>query len=277
MPVLVSGATGQIGRHLVQQLLATGASVRALSRRPEKAELPAGVEVLAGDLTAAPSPAIFEGVERLFLFAAEGRVAPFLAAARGAGVRQVVALSSLAAADAPGSWSGRHHVAFEAEVRAAGIPATLLRPGTYATNLLAWAPVLRAGDVVEGPYARSAQAPIHQADVAAVAVCALTQGGHAGAIYPLSGPQALTRAAQLDAIGEATGRQLRYSEIAPDAWAAQMSRFMPAELVKMLLDHWRQTVEVPDAVLPTVEQVTGRPARSLLEWAKDHAAAFRRG
>lgn len=281
MPVLVTGATGQVGRQIVLQLLAGGTPVRALSRRPERATLPGGVEVVAGDLNAAPPAAAFQGVERLFLFPAQGGVAPFLAAARAAGVRQVVALSSLAAAGAQprdrGSMSQVHHAAFEAEVRAAGIPATLLRPGSFAANLLAWAPALRASDMVEGPYARSAQSPIHEGDIAAVAVRALTQDGHAGATYPLSGPQALTRAAQLEAIGAATGRRLVYREIPPEAWAERMARFMAPPIVQMILDHWRDTVEKPDEVFPSVERVTGRPGRPLTEWARDHAEAFTRG
>ena len=127
-----------------------------------------------------------------------------------------------------------------------------------------------------GPYANSAQAPIHEADVAAVAVAALTQDGHQGKTYHLTGPQALTRIEQLNCIGEAIGKKLRFQEIPADVFQAEMEKYMPLPVIKMLLDYWSDTLTVPDAVLPTVEQLTGHKARTLVQWAKDHASDFSR-
>jgi len=162
-------------------------------------------------------------------------------------------------------------------VRATGIPATVLRPGTFANNLLFWASAIQAGTTVYGPYGQSAQAPIHEADVAAVAVAALLDDGHAGKVYPMTGPQALTRVQQLATISDAVGRKLRFQEVPPEVFRNEMAKYMPAPIIKMLLDYWSDTVTTPDTVLATVAEVTGRPARPLASWAKDHAAAFAGG
>ena len=170
--------------------------------------------------------------------------------------------------------SALHHLAIEKAVIASGIPYTFLRPGTFANNLLFWTHSIQTGDTVYGPYANSVQAPIHEADIAAVAVVALTQDGHQGKTYPLTGPQALTRIEQLNCIGTAIGKKLRFQEIPSDVFQKEMEKSLPLPVIKMLLDYWSDTVTVPDVVLPTVEQLTDHKARPLVQWAKDHASDF---
>lgn len=274
--ILVTGATGHVGRRLVAELLDAGASVRALTRSPDTADLPDPVEVVAGGFAVLPDR-LFDGVAAAFVFPAEG-VADFIAAAASAGVPRLVLLSSLAAAleheRDHGSASQLHHSAIEDALRHSGVAWTILRPGTFANNLLSWTQPIRFTGGVTGPYPTSAQAPIHEADVALAAAAVLTQDGHDGNIYPLTGPQALTRVAQLDAIGAAIGRDLAFTENTPAEFRAEMSRYgAPEDIVTMLLDYWRDTVDEPDTVR-TPERLTGRPARTLAEWAQDHAADF---
>ena len=277
MPYLITGATGPVGRSLIAQLGAAQHDVRIVTREASKA--PAGVEVIQGDFTQGNLPAeAFAGVRRVFLFPAQGGVAAFMQQARHHNVEQVVVLSSLAAAmeherDRT-SPSALHHAAIEQAVTASGIPSTFLRPGTFANNLLFWAHAIQTGDTVYGPYAASAQAPIHEADIAAVAMAALTQDNHHGKIYPLTGPQVLTQVEQLDAIGTAIGKRLRFHEIPPEAFQQEMSKYLPAPIIKMLLDYWSDTVTEPDVVSPLVEQITGQQGRTLTQWAMDHAADF---
>jgi uncharacterized protein YbjT (DUF2867 family) len=196
----------------------------------------------------------------------------------GCDIDQLVLLSSLSTAEEHardhGSVSNVHHRAIEEAVAATGIPTAVLRPGDLANNLLFWAWSIKRSSTVHGPYASSAQAPMHEADVAAVAATALTTDGHAGKVYPMTGPQALTRAQQLATIGAAIGRQLTFQEIPAAQFAEQMSQYMPAEVIEMLVDYWSDTVAEPDVVLTTVESVTGRPARALTRWAADHADDF---
>ena len=275
--ILVTGATGQVGRHLVSELLAAGHRVRALSRTPETANLPEAVDVIAGDFAGELPAGLFKDVDAAFVFAADG-AASFVEAAAAAHVPRLVLLSSLAAAleheRDHGSFSQLHHSAIEEVVRSSGTSWTILRPGTFANNLLTWAQPIRYTGGVTGPYPTSAQAPIHEADVAAAAAVVLTNPGHEGKIYPMTGPQALSRTAQLAAIGTAIGRELTFTENTPEEFRAEMARYGVAEgIVKMLLDYWSDTVGTPD-VVRSPEPLTGRPARTLAEWARDHAADF---
>lgn len=277
MTYLITGATGSIGRSLITQLLERGHAVRAVSREPKA--LPSGVEIVQGDFTKGDLPAqAYQDVQGAFVFPAQGGVAAFLKQAQANGVQRFVVLSSLAAAQEherdKDSISALHHLQIENQVKATGVASTILRPGTFATNLLFWAYSIRSSGAVQGPYALSKQAPIHEADVAAVAAAALTADGHAGQTYALSGPQALTRVEQLDTIGQAIGRTLRFDEITPDAFEQAMAQFMPPPVIKMLLDHWSDTMTTPDVVLPAVEQITGQKCRTLAQWARDHAADF---
>jgi uncharacterized protein YbjT (DUF2867 family) len=279
MSILVTGATGAIGRLIVAQLHLQGHRVRALSREPSKARLPEGVEVKQGSLsTGELARGALDGVRAVFLFPAEGGVDGFLKQAITAGVEHLVVLSSLAAAQEHArdlrSMSARHHLAIEDSARRSGLETTVLRPGTFANNLLAWAHSIKAAGLVAGPYPRSAQAPIHEADIADVAVAALTGSALRGQTLPMTGPEALAREAQLATIGRALGRALTFHETSPETFASSMERFMSPDIVRMLLDYWSDTSTTPDVVRP-VDALTGHPGRTLARWAEDHVTDFR--
>lgn len=274
--LLISGATGQIGRHLVNALVAAGHNVRALTRSPETAGLPASVEVVGGDFEHLPEDA-FHGIDAAFVFPADG-AGGFAAAAAAAGVRHLVLLSSLAAATEHerdhGSASQLHHTAIEEAVTGSGAAWTILRPGTFANNLLTWAQPIRYTGGVSGPFPSSSQAPIHEADVADAAAAVLSGDGHDSQIYAMTGPEALSRIAQMETIGAALGRELTFTEQTPDEFRAEMSQYgVDDDIVKMLLDYWSDTVDTPDVPRPA-DALTGRPARTLADWARDHAADF---
>ncbi|MER5310198.1 SDR family oxidoreductase [Streptomyces sp. NPDC002773] len=276
----MTGATGNVGRHVVGQLLAAGAAVRALTRDPAAARLPAEAEVVGGDLTRPETvePAL-KDVSALFLFPSPGTAGPVLRAAKEHGVRRVVLLSSSAveySTEGADNAIVAYHKEIEREVEKSGLEWTFVRPGAFAVNSLQWAPQIRADGVVRGPYAEAEMAPIHERDIADVAARLLLTDGHAGAKYVLTGPESLTQAEQARRIGEAVGRPVRYEELAPEVAREQMIRDqVPAEFADMLLDFQAGLVGVPADVTATVEEVTGRPARTLDEWAADHAADFR--
>ena len=277
--VLVTGATGRIGREVVAGLLAAGAEVRALTRDPAAARLPAGVEVVGGDLT---RPESLEGavddVDAVFLvWTAPAATAPVVVG-MAARAPRIVLLSSPHRTPHPFFQQPNAlralHAQLEDLVASAGVAWTILRPGMFASNALFWwAPQIRAGDVVRWPYGAAETAPVHERDVAEVAVRALCEDGHAGADYVLTGPAALSQAAQVCTIGEVIGRTLRFEEMSPEEALTGLS--MPPAVASMLLGAWGAALGQPAYVTHAVEEVTGAPARTFREWAAEHAAAFR--
>lgn len=285
--VLVTGATGNVGRQVVAQLLAANVRVRALTRSPESAGLPDQVEVVRGDLTV---PTTFDrcldGVDAVFLAwqaPAAGVAGALERIARHA--RRIVFLSNLTVRDGVEEQAypvTTLHAKIERLIEASGVRWTFLRPGAFAANArIWWAPQIRAGNVVRWPYPDAVTSPIHEFDIAAVAVRALCEGGHAGAKYILTGPQSLTQRDQVHTIGDAIGRPLGFEEIPRAEARREMSQIMPASIVDMLLDAWQNVeyggssaVGKPAPVTSTVATITGVPARSFHDWAAEHSVEF---
>lgn len=279
--ILVTAATAPVGRSIVEQLIAASQPVRALTRDAGRAALPAGAEVVAGDLSDAASlPAAFEGVSAVFLLAVVPGFAPaFLKAAKEAGVRRIVFQSSGAVDDAASEQPNpiaAFHYDIERQIRESGLEWTFLRLEVASADALQWAfdvaGQIKAGDVVRGPYAEAAGSPIHPADFAAVAVAALTQNGHAGEIYHVTGPQSLTNREEIELLGKALGRPLRYEELSPADARQAISPYAPADV---LFEMWEKYVGRPAPVTDTVQRLTGHPPRTVEEWAAELAASLR--
>ncbi|WP_239079737.1 NAD(P)H-binding protein [Streptomyces sp. SID7909] len=284
-PVLVTGATGRVGRVVLHELLDAGVPVRALIRRPEAAAtLPAKVEVFAGDLTVPESldPAL-KGVGAVFLvWTAPPRTAEAVIERLAAHVRRVVFLSSPHRTPHPFFQQPNPmavlHAEIERRIAATGLEATILRPGMFASNALAWwAPAIRAGQAVRWPYGAAESAPVDDRDIAAVAARTLHQDGYAGGDYVLTGPESLTQAAQLDVIGDALGRRIAFEEMTPDAFRSLWEGTVPGSAVDMLLGAWSAAVGQPAYLTTAVADILGRPPRTLRQWAADHASAFTEG
>lgn len=271
--IVVTGATGNVGRHVVDELVAAGAEVRALTRDPDSARLPEGVRVArTADLP-------LDGATAVFLNAAvvwQTGAAELLREAARAGVRRIVTLSSSAAAEpGPGNVIGNHHHELETEIEASGLAWTHVRPGAFASNALQWVAQIRKGDVVYGPYAQAHIAPIHEADIAAVAARALLSEDYTGQKPLLSGPRSLTFAEQVAILGEALGRPLRYEEIPAEAAREAMTGGgVPAAIADSLLRMYAESVGRPAEISPETERITGRPGRTFAQWASEHTAAF---
>src|SRR5262245_48420657 len=280
--ILVVGATGNVGRHVVETLRSAGAPPRALARSPETASLPSDVEAIAGDLTVPESLArALDGVEAVFLlWTAPPATAEAVVRRIAGSARRIVLLSSPHQTPHPFFQQPNPLALFHAEldrlVMSAGVEWTILRPGMFASNTIGWwADSIRQGDVVRWPYAEVETAPIDERDIAAVAARALLDGGHAGGDYVITGPASLTQAQQVDAIGDALGRRLRLEELSPDEFRAAMSGHWPERVVDMLMAAWAATIGHRAYVTSAVTDVTGTPARPFRVWARDHADAFR--
>jgi uncharacterized protein YbjT (DUF2867 family) len=253
-------------------------------RNPDAAGLTGEVEVVRGDLTLPETlDRCLDAVDTVFLVwvAPPATVAPVLERiAKRA--RRIVFLSAplktahpLFQQPNPGRALGEQ---IERLIEASGLEWTFLRPGMFAVNGRRWwAPQIRAGDVVRWPYLAVPTAPIDERDIAAVAVRALCEDGHAGAEYVLTGPQALSQAEQVATIGRVIGRPLRTEEISPDDARRELLTALPAvSVVNMLLDAWAAAIGQPAFVTSTVAEITGAPARTFRDWAADNAAAFQR-
>ncbi|MET9831454.1 NAD(P)H-binding protein [Streptomyces sp. NPDC006385] len=275
--IAVTGATGNVGRALVERLAAAGRPVRALTRDPGRAGLPARAEVVRFE--PGRPDAQLAGVTKLFLYIqAVGEHTPaFLAAAREAGVRHVVLLSSGIIQEGADETHPIHvmHATVEQQIRDSGLAWTFLRPNAFAVNALQWAPQIRAGRTVRGVFADGLTAPIHEDDIAAVAERALLDDGHEGAVHRLTGPEAITNAGQVEAIGRAVGRDLEFIEVPPDQVSPELIPFVPPHMLQALLKAFEATVGATPEITGTVERITGDPARTFAQWVQDHAADFR--
>jgi len=280
--ILIIGATGNVGSRVLSQLTDTGAQVRALARNPDATRFPPRAEVVRGDLTLPETlDGCLDGIDTVFLVwtAPPATVAPALERiARHA--RRIVFLSAplktphpLFQQPNPARKLGEQ---IERLIESSGLRWTFLRPGMFAGNALTWwAPQIRAGDVVRWPHLAAPTAPIDERDIAAVAVRALSEEGHDGAEYVLTGPQSLSQLEQVSTIGRVLGRSLRVEEISPDEARRELLPIIPLPVVNLLLDAWAAAIGQPAHVTSTVAERIGAPARTFVEWVTDHVAEFR--
>ncbi|WP_369146275.1 SDR family oxidoreductase [Streptomyces sp. R44] len=273
--ILVSGATGHVGRPLVDELLAAGRKVRALSRDPHGAGLPAGVEV------AATADLPLEGITSAFFVMAAfpGGTAEPIARLKEAGVRRIVALSSYSVLDDdPKNMIAVKHRDLERQIRETGAEWTFLRPaGGLAATALEWAGQIRTEGVARFPFGEAWTAPVHERDIAAVAARALLTDELVGEAPLFSGPESITYADRARIIGEATGQPVRFAELSHDeARQAWRAAGIPPHAVEARLRMFATMVGRPHEISP-VDPYLGRPGLSFAQWAADHADAFRKG
>ncbi|GGS94846.1 nucleotide-diphosphate-sugar epimerase [Planobispora rosea] len=273
MTFLVTGATGTVGRLVVEELLAAGRQVRALTRNPGKADLPEGVEVVAGDLARLDSLAgVFDGVEAAHLINFAGDDYSPLPDGAGlvkliteAGVRRVTVLGGRAESD------------LEQALAATDVEWTLLEPVEFMSNTLRWwAQTIKTDGVVKEPFGDRLSALVHERDIAAVAATVLVEGGHGGRTYMLTGPEAITLRQKIAILGAAIGKDVEFVELTVDeARAKWRADGMGEETVEFLMEALGNTPEAGYTVVPTVKEITGREARGFAEWAEENAGAFR--
>ncbi|GAA0539128.1 NmrA family NAD(P)-binding protein [Paractinoplanes ferrugineus] len=266
MKILVTGATTNIGRMVVDELLALGAGdVRALTIDPERAALPPQVEVARGFL-GRPStlPAAYAGVDVLYLAPHLPTATEACRLAAEAGIGRIVDLAGP---------KGAHWQGIEDAVEASGLPFTHLEPGEFMANSAIWSRQIRAGDEVRDGHGDAANAPIAQEDIAAVAARALLDNSLAGRSLELTGPESLSRRRKVEIIGAALGRELRYVELPRDEAIAELSKDM-GEHAAWYLDGQAAFVDHPQQAVATVAEIAGRPATTFLTWVRANASLF---
>ncbi|GAA2794400.1 NAD(P)H-binding protein [Crossiella cryophila] len=269
MTILVAGATGTVGRQVVRQLLAGGHRVRALTRNPEQAGLPAEVELARGDLSnpASVEPAL-EGVTGLHMITVAGHGTvdtghELVALAARAGVQRVSVL---------GGWE---ETSVEQALSASDLGWTWLRPVEFMANATEWAEEIRTEGLVR-VFGNAPSAAVHEADIAAVAVAALTQDGHAGQSYLLTGPEALTAAERIALLSAATGHEIKVVQQTEEELRAGMAAAgMDSDYIDFAVELGANPPDIGKHPVPTVGEVVGRPALTFAQWATENADLFR--
>ncbi|MEV5976678.1 NAD(P)H-binding protein [Streptomyces sp. NPDC052114] len=278
--IVVTGATGNIGRPLTQALAEAGEQVTAVSRHA--AALPDGVRHVTADLAEPTRLApVLDGAKALFLLLSGDLHAPGarpsdligLAAARG--VSRIVLLSSQGVATRPHGPSRVAMRAVEDALRASGPDWAVLRPGGFASNALAWAESVRRRGTVAAPFGDVGVPVVDPADIAEVAAACLLDDRHAGGVYELTGPEVITPRQQAEAIAAALGSPVRFHGLTRDEARATMTRFVPAELADDTLDIIAAPNSAELRISPDVARVLGRAPRSFGDWVARNIAAFR--
>ncbi|WP_069885905.1 NAD(P)H-binding protein [Streptomyces luteocolor] len=278
--IVVTGATGNVGRSLTQALAEAGEQVTAVSRHA--AAVPDGVRHVAADLAEPAGLAdALDGAKALFLLlsgdlhAPGARPADLIGLAAAAGVRRVVLLSSQGVATRPLGPSRVAMRAVEDALRESGMDWALVRPGGFASNALAWAESVRTQGTVAAPFGDVGVPVVDPADIAGVAAACLLEDRHAGGVYELTGPEVITPRQQAEAIAAALGSPVRFHELTRDEARAAMTRFVPAELADDTLDIIAAPNPAELRISPDVERVLGRAPRPFDDWVARNIAAFR--
>ncbi len=281
-PILVTGATGNTGRAIVDALVERGAPVRAMVRtEADRAKLRAGVEAVVADFDdTAAVPAALDGAERAYLVTpsseqAEQQQKRFADLAAKAGTRYLVLLSQLASDEHSPVRFLRYHAAVEQHVRDLGIGYTFLRPNLYFQGLLTFAGSISAEGKFFAPIGDATVSAVDVRDIAAVAAVALTEPGHEGATYTLTGPEAITHSQIAAALTAALGRTVVFIDVPPAAFADSIRGLLPPWQVDGLLEdyaHYRRGEAA--AVSPAIAEITGTAPGSIEQFARDYAPAF---
>lgn len=279
--IVVTGSTGNVGRPLVGLLAEAGEEVVAVSRQPRVEGLPAGVRHARADVGEAASlRPVLEGADAFFVLLGgelngQGESPNALVdAAKGAGVKRVVLLSSQINATRPEAPSHARLRAYEAAVRASGLDFTILRPSGFASNAFAWAESVRTKRAVFAPFGDVALPVIDPADIAEVAAVALREDGHAGRTYELTGPEGIGPRGQAGVLSEVLGEEVAFVELSRAEAHAHMAQFMPEEVIGGTLDILGSPLPAELAVSPDVQNVLGRPARSFGAWVARNVSVF---
>lgn len=271
--IIVTGATGNVGRHLVAALSAAGHAVTAVSRSASPITADAAVSSVQADLT---DPVrlgrVLTGAAALFLIVpgADDLDGPaIMTAAADAGVCRVVLLSSQAVGTRSGAGSHASLARLESAVRSSGLQWTILRPSGFASNDLAWLPTIQRQHTVYTPYADVALPVIDPRDIAEVAATALSEPGHDGRTYVLTGPAAISPRQRAAIIGSVIGRSVDVVELTHDQARAQLITFMPEAVADGTLDIIGRPLPTETMISPDLSKILGRPARPYAEWATE--------
>jgi uncharacterized protein YbjT (DUF2867 family) len=279
--ILVTGATGTVGREVVALLLAAGKPVRGMTRDAARAKFDPRVEAVQADFASPETLAkAVDGVERVFSLTLGPQTGTheraLAAAAKAAGVRHIVKLGAMGGDGETRNAIRRWHEEGEQAIKDSGVGWTFMRPGRFMSNALHWRESIRKEGKVFSNYGDGKLPSVHPRDIAAVAVRALTGEDYFGKILEVTGPEALNMAEEVAILSNTLGKPIEYVSITDETARREMERAnMPSYIIDGLLPFAAFVRSGKAArIFPTVREVTGRPALSFADWAREHAAAF---
>ena len=282
--ITVTGASGANGTELLKLLSSHGVAARAMVRHPERADdirLP-GIEIVQGDFDRPETVrAALQGADKAFLLApssqnVEEQQKTFVQCAQQSGVRHLVKLSQFGADANSSQRFLRYHGAVEDAIRASGLAFTFLRPNLFMQTLLASAQTIKAKNAFYAPMGAGRISVVDVRDIAAVAFAALTQNGHEGAIYDITGPQAISHGDMAHRLSEAVGREIEYVDVPPAAMKETLLGIgFPAWQADGLLEEYAAWSQNEAAQIASgVRDATGQEPRNFETFARDYAASF---
>jgi uncharacterized protein YbjT (DUF2867 family) len=271
--ILITGATGNVGREIIKQISNAEHPIRVLSRNPEKGSFLKNVEVTTGNLSDPESiKDVLKGVKKVFLINVPGSD-QFSQIAKQSGIEHITFLSA-AAIEYPDNAIGQAHSYTEELIRQSGVKWTFLRPGAFMSNTLQWIHSIQSEGMVRMPFGDVRTSPIDPRDIAAVAVNSLLSSGHEGKIYTLTGPENLSPREQTRILSTVLGEDIRFENISRDLAKENMIKAIPVPIVEASLDLMEKATDHPLEVFNTVKEVTGQESRTFKKWATDHKELF---
>jgi uncharacterized protein YbjT (DUF2867 family) len=281
--ILVTGGTGAIGSELLRLLSEAGIPARALVRNPNKAQKLPGITWVVGDLARPETLAsAFNGAQKLFLLTHyyEDMVElqhNAIVAARAAGVTHIVKVSAFAATDHSKAPIGQWHYQIEKELQESGIGWTMLQPHHFMTNLVAQAEYVIKEGAIYSPSGDGKIPYVDPRDVAAVAFVTLTQPGHLGKTYVVTGSEAISYRQASEIIGNVIGKKLRFVDESPEeARARRIREGVPPAVIESILaiGAYQRAGGKTVTITDTIAALTGRPPRTVAEYIQENASVF---
>ena len=285
--ILVTGATGNVSSGLIPELIAKGASVRALVRDASKAQglRDSGVEVVIGDLDKPETlDGAFSGVDKVFLLTPPNpnqvtQARNGIAAAKRAGSPQIVRQSARAVKEMPSALPrvSEQHAEIDAELKASGLPYTILRPHNFMQNTMMAAQTVASDGAVYMPLKEGKFGMIDVRDVVDVAAKVLTEDGHQGKTYDLTGPESISAQDIAAGLSKALGKDVKYVDVPLEAAREAMVGMGMSEWLADANNEYFSVLSdgLGDFTTNDVEEITGHPARSFETFARDFAQVFR--